>query len=69
MGLGIIDPDGPDSVPGTSALYEAATSGAKKLILLPHPSNSPNDPLVCILGMYVATPRGSTGRAFRLRFN
>ena len=59
MGLGIKEPAGSRStkVPGTSVLFEHPThdTGTTKhasgddsdLILVPQPSNSPNDPLVC----------------------
>ena len=58
MGLGIKEPTGSRSilVPGTSVLFEQPThdTGTTKhaagensdLILVPQPSNSPNDPLV-----------------------
>lgn len=58
MGLGIKEPTGSRGalVPGTSVLFEQSThdTGTTKhaagdnsdLILVPQPSNSPNDPLV-----------------------
>lgn len=60
MGFGIIEPKGgtdgaPVYVPGTSALYDSAPHRAdakhdetdKSLLLVPQPSDDPNDPLVC----------------------
>ena len=64
MGLGIYEPGPPRHVPGTATLYEDQSSGeapSKKshlkrgtgkdsqLLLVPQPSNSPNDPLVSFI--------------------
>ncbi len=61
MGFGIKEPAGSRSalVPGTSILFEHsandnsptkhAAGGNSDLILVPQPSDSPNDPLVCHL--------------------
>ena len=65
MGLGIIEPktEGGEHVPGTAVLYEGhrtvehggpsalkhASGRNADVVLVPQPSNSPNDPLVKLI--------------------
>jgi hypothetical protein len=62
MPLGILDPRHSEHVPGTVDVYAEATRGAElleshpnlkrskdgKKILIPQPTDDPNDPLVCL---------------------
>jgi hypothetical protein len=64
MGLGIYEPKPARHVPGTAKLYDEQKSAEapghrvhlkhgtgkdSELLLVPQPSNSPNDPLVCLV--------------------
>ena len=69
MGLGIKEPAGSRGplVPGTSLLFDISTGiasapkhGSEKeadLILVPQPSDSPNDPLVRTYSVFAFPPR------------